>query len=120
MCAACHLVGERRVARPGIAPDLSAIGAISTPDYLRDSIVKPSAVVVPSPNPEQHHDRNRPADAIGAYPRSEAFVWSRRDPAGKLVSKMPAYASLPEADVKAMVGYLMTLGAPEMGAGRKP
>jgi complex iron-sulfur molybdoenzyme family reductase subunit gamma len=120
MCAACHLTGERRVARPGIAPDLSVVGAISTPAYLRDSIVAPSAVVVPSPNPEQHQDRTRPADANGAYPRSEAFVWSRRDAGGRLVSKMPAYASLPEADVKAMVSYLMTLGAPESGAGRMP
>lgn len=119
MCAACHVVGERRVARPGIAPDLSAIGVVSTPAYLRDSIVAPSAVVVPSPNPEQHQDRTRPADVHEGHPRSEAFVWSRRDPSGKVLSKMPAYASLPEADVEAMVGYLMTLGAPE-GAGRKP
>lgn len=119
MCAACHVVGERRIARPGIAPDLSAIGVVSTPAYLRDSIVAPSAVVVPAPNPEQHQDRAKPRDARGAYPRSEAFVWSRRDAEGRLVSKMPAYASLPEADVKAMVGYLMTLGAGD-AAGRKP
>ena len=120
MCAACHLAGDRRIARPGIAPDLSAIGAISTPAYLRDSIRAPGAVVVPSPNPQQHQDRAKPPDANGAYPRAEAFVWSRRDASGKLVSKMPAYASLPEADVKAMVTYLMTLGAGQDGAGRKP
>lgn len=120
MCAACHLVGERRIARPGIAPDLSAIGAIATPSYLRDSIVSPSEVIVPSPNPEQHQDRTKPQDANGAYPRAEAFVWSRRDPSGRLVSKMPSYASLPEADVKAMVAYLMTMGAAERGAGSKP
>ncbi|HSN90685.1 MAG TPA: ethylbenzene dehydrogenase-related protein [Anaeromyxobacteraceae bacterium] len=120
MCAACHVAGDRRIARPGVAPDLSAIGAIAAPAYLRDSIVAPSLVVVPSPNAAQHQDRSAPADARGAWPRAEAFVWSRRDAGGKLVSKMPPYASMPEADVKAMVTYLRTLGAPQEGAGRKP
>ncbi len=120
ICAACHVAGERRTARPGIAPDLSAIGAIATPAYLRDSIVAPSAVLVPDPNTQQHQDRAKPVDAMGAYPRSEAFVWSRRDAGGKLVSKMPTYASLPADDVKAIVAYLMTLGAAQDGAGRKP
>jgi len=75
---------------------------------------------VPSPNAWQHQDRARPRDARGAYPYAEAFVWSRRDAGGKAVSRMPAFASLPPADVNAMVTYLMTLGAPAPGAGRTP
>ncbi len=120
VCAACHLVGERRSARPGIAPDLSAIGAISTPAYLRASIVTPSAVIVPNPNPAQHQDRGRPADARGAFPAADAFAWSRPDGSGRRISKMPVYGALPEADVAAMVAYLMTLGAAAPGAGSPP
>jgi complex iron-sulfur molybdoenzyme family reductase subunit gamma len=110
MCSACHLMPERRIARPGIAPDLSAVGVIATPAYLRESIVAPSAIVVPSPNPAQHQDRSKPAGVTDAVPRAEGFVWSRVDAAGKPVSKMPAYAALPPADLNAMVTYLMTLG----------
>jgi complex iron-sulfur molybdoenzyme family reductase subunit gamma len=119
MCAACHHVGARRLARPGLAPDLSSIGAQATPGYLRESIVTPSAVVVPSPNAWQHQDRAGPKGEAGGYPYAEAFVWSRRDASGKVVSKMPPYAALPSADVDAMVTYLMTLGAPP-DAGRTP
>jgi complex iron-sulfur molybdoenzyme family reductase subunit gamma len=87
MCAACHQTAERKVARAGTAPDLSGIGVVSTPAYLRDSIVAPSTVVVPRKG------------------------WFRKDASGKLLSTMPPYASMPTADVQAMVTYLMTLGS---------
>lgn len=120
MCAGCHVMGERRVARPGIAPDLSDLGVIATPAYVRESIVDPSAVVVPGPNPARHQDRAAPPDARGTFRPAEAFRWSRGGGAGRPVSKMPAYASLPGADVDAMVAYLMTLGvsAPVAGSTR--
>jgi complex iron-sulfur molybdoenzyme family reductase subunit gamma len=120
MCAACHAVGARRAAVPGIAPDLSGIGAIATPGYLKHSLLDPSAVVVPSPNPAQHQDRSRALGVAGAWPDHDGFVWSRRDAAGKKVSKMPAYAAMPKPDLDAMVSYLMTLGAPAPGERRKP
>jgi len=110
MCSGCHLLPDRKVARPGIAPDLSEIGIIATPAYLRESIVSPSAIVVPGPNPAQHQDRSKPVAITSAWPRSEAFAWSRVDASGKVISKMPPYASLPPADLAAMVTYLMTLG----------
>jgi len=110
MCTGCHLLPDRRVARPGIAPDLSEIGVIATPAYVRESIVAPSAIVVPSPNPAQHQERSKPVASTAAWPRADAFGWSRVDASGKVVSKMPAYASLPPADLDAMVTYLMTLG----------
>lgn len=120
MCIACHAVGPLRVARPGLAPDLTGIGAIATPAYLRESILDPSAVVVPGPNPAQHQDRAKAPGPIGAYPASDAFAWHRRDPDGKKVSRMPAYAALPQQDLLAMVAYLATLGAAEGVAGGKP
>jgi DMSO reductase family type II enzyme heme b subunit len=120
MCLACHALGALRVARPGLAPDLSAVGAIATPAYLRQSIVEPSAVIVPGPSPAQHQDRTKAPGVAGPYPASEAYAWYVRDPAGKKISRMPSYAGLPPADVLAMVAYLGTLGAPEGGSGGKP
>jgi len=120
MCAACHTVGERRAPVPGIAPDLSSIGAIATPGYLRDSLLDPSAVVVPSPNPAQHQDRSRAPGVAGPYALNDGFAWSRRDAGGKRVSKMPAYAAMPKPDLAAVVSYLMTLGAPAPGERRQP
>jgi complex iron-sulfur molybdoenzyme family reductase subunit gamma len=112
LCTGCHVVGDRKLARPGIAPDLSDLGAIATPAYVRESIVDPSAVIVPGPNPARHQDRAAPPDGRGTFRPAEAFRWWRADPAGRQVSKMPPYASLPRADVDAMVAYLMTLGVP--------
>jgi DMSO reductase family type II enzyme heme b subunit len=120
ICAACHHLPERRAAPPGLAPDLSAIGAIATPAYLRESIVDPSAVIVPNPSAAQHQDRQKPPGLTGAYPASDAFVWYRRDASGAKVSKMPSYAALPGGDVLAIVAYLTTLGAGPAGAGGKP
>jgi complex iron-sulfur molybdoenzyme family reductase subunit gamma len=120
MCTGCHAVGERRSARPGIAPDLTGIGAVATPAYLRQSIVEPSAVVVPGPSPGQHQDRARAPGVTGAFPASDAFTWHRPGPGGKKVSKMPAYAGMAEPDLRAMVAYLATLGAAEVEGGKKP
>ncbi len=117
MCAGCHVAGERNVARPGIAPDLSDVGVIATPAYLRESILTPSAVIVPGPNPAAHQDRAAPPDGRGTVPPAQAFRWFRVDAAGKAISKMPPYASLPKVDVEAMVAYLMTLGVEPAGAG---
>ena len=120
MCVACHSVGQRRAPVPDLAPDLSAIGAIATPGYLRDSLLDPSAVVVPSPNPARHQDRSQAPGVLGPYQLNEGFAWSRRDAAGKAVSKMPAYAALPRPDLEAIVAYIMTLGAAAPAEGRKP
>lgn len=120
VCAACHAVGARRSAPPGVAPDLTDIGAIATPAYLRESITAPSAVIVPTPNPWQHQARAKGADGAGAFPADERFTWWRRDAEGKKVSRMPAFAGLPEPDLEAIVSYLRTLGAAAPGAGRIP
>ena len=120
MCVACHAVGALRVARPGLAPDLSAIGAFASPAYLRQSIVEPSAVIVPGQSTAQHQSRAKHPGVTGPYPASDAYAWFARDPAGKKVSRMPPYAGMPPADVLAMVAYLATLGAAEGGAGGRP
>jgi complex iron-sulfur molybdoenzyme family reductase subunit gamma len=117
-CLPCHAVGAQRIAPPGLAPDLSSIGAISTPGYLRESLLAPSAVIVPNPNPAQHQDRSgKPG---GAWPADEGYVWYRREKDGTRTSTMPDFGSLPKEDLAAVVAYLMTLGAEPPGPRRQP
>lgn len=119
-CTVCHATATHRDAAPGLAPDLSAIGVIGSPPYLRDSMVVPSAVIVPTPNPRQHQDRNAPRDARGGWAADDGFVWYVVEPDGRKASSMPDYASLPAQDLSDLVAYLMTLGAPAPGPGRTP
>lgn len=88
VCGACHRAGDKRTAPVGLAPPLDDMGLIATPSYLRDSIVAPSAVIVPGEG------------------------WSTRAADGARASVMPPFAGLPSADVDAMVAYLRTLGVP--------
>jgi DMSO reductase family type II enzyme heme b subunit len=118
-CTACHATATQRDAAPGLAPDLSAIGLIATPAYLRDSLLRPSEVIVPSPNPRQHQDRAAPRDPRGAYAPDDGYVWFVREADGRRASSMPDYAGLPPRDVADLVAHLMTLGA-DAPAGRTP
>ncbi len=88
VCAACHRVGERRSAPAGLAPPLDDLGLVATPSYLRDSVVAPSAVVVPGKG------------------------WSVRGADGSATSVMPSFTALPASDLEAIVAYLRTLGVP--------
>ncbi len=119
MCTACHAVGAER-AVPGLAPDLTVIGVIATPAYLRDSILAPSTVIVPNPNPAQRQDRSAKPDTRGAYPADEAYVWYTRGADGKRTSTMPDYASMEPADLGDIVAYLATLGRDDVPEGKKP
>lgn len=118
-CSACHSVGAER-AVPGLAPDLTAIGVIATPSYLRESLLAPSAVIVPNPNPAQRQDRSGKPDARGAWPPDEAYVWYTLGPEGRKTSSMPDYATMPADEVSAIVAWLSTLGAGESTGGKKP
>lgn len=42
-CSKCHIVGERGTK---VGPDLTGIGAVQTPQYLIESVLKPSAIIV--------------------------------------------------------------------------
>jgi DMSO reductase family type II enzyme heme b subunit len=107
MCVACHFIGDKQLAAPEIAPDLSGIGGISTYTYLRDSILSPSAVVVPHLNINRHYDKAGERDPHGAYPNSAGHAFGAGPPEGK-VSKMPPFP-LPDPQVGAMVAFLKTL-----------
>jgi DMSO reductase family type II enzyme heme b subunit len=119
-CAACHGAGPGSIAPPGIAPDLSRIGVIATPAYLRDSIVAPSAVIVPSPNAAQHQDREAKLAPGAPWPLDDAYVWYRTDAGGTRSSTMPDFSGLSKEEVGALVAHLRTLGVAPITAGGTP
>jgi len=118
-CTACHQAGKQRAAMAGLAPDLSEIGVIATPGYLRDSLRTPSEVIVPNPNPRQHQDRTAKVAAGAPWPVDDAYVWYVVEADGRKTSSMPDSAALPPQDLADLVAYLMTLGA-EPPPGRTP
>ena len=118
-CTSCHQAGAQRAAVAGLAPDLSEIGVIATPGYLRDSLRTPSEVIVPNPNPRQHQDRTAKVAAGAPWPVDDAYVWYVVEADGRKTSSMPDSAALPPQDLADLVAYLLTLGA-EPPPGRTP
>lgn len=92
-CAGCHQV-EATDAKSFMAPSLQNVGGYSTAAYLRESLVKPSAVVVPGYNRNAHS--NTP--------------WYNLEK-GKRVSTMTDYSFLDKKTVDDIVAYLKTLKA---------
>lgn len=92
-CGSCHKFPGAS-APDYMAPDLSNIGGYSTAAYLRESIVDPSAVVVPGYNVNAH--KNTPW-----YMLNE----------GKRESTMPAFDYLESQEINDMIAYLQTLKA---------
>lgn len=90
-CGACHTMGDAK-ATPYMAPDLSSIGGQATVAYLKESIVNPSAVVVPGYN-------------ANAHPSNQWY--SVVD--GKRVSMMPAFDYLKPEEINDIVAYIQTL-----------
>ena len=92
-CAGCHQVTAAD-APSFMAPSLQNVGGYSTVAYLRESILKPSAVVVPGYNRNAHS--NTPWYTIEK---------------GKRVSTMTDYSFLDKNTVNDIVAYLKTLKA---------
>ena len=118
-CTICHRAGPQRAAATGLAPDLSEIGVIASPGYLRASLLAPSEVIVPNPNPRQHQDRSKPLAVGATWPVDDGYVWYAVEPDGRKTSSMPDSSALPPQDLADLVSYLMTLGAVPP-AGRSP
>jgi complex iron-sulfur molybdoenzyme family reductase subunit gamma len=92
-CNGCHQMTSADP-KSFMAPSLRNVGGYSTAAYLRESIVKPSAVVVPGYNRNAHS--NTPWYTIEK---------------GKRVSTMTDYSHLSKSDVEDIVAYLKTLKA---------
>jgi complex iron-sulfur molybdoenzyme family reductase subunit gamma len=92
-CAGCHQLSADMPAGY-MAPSLMNVGGYSTAAYLRESLLKPSAVVVPGFNRNAHS--NTP--------------WYNIEN-GKRVSTMTDYSFLDKQTVEDIVAYLKTLKA---------
>ena len=95
-CAACHNFADTTMAPAYMAPNLSNIGGYSTEQYLLESIIEPSAVIVPN------HKSNEQTD----------FPWYNLDEDGNFVSTMPSYEWMDEDSINDLVTYFKTLKAP--------
>lgn len=92
-CAACHIF-PGSAAVPNMAPKLSSIGGQATYAYLKESILNPSAVVVPG------YNRN-------AHP---SMQWYTLNDKGERESTMPPYQGvLSDKDVEDVIAFLQSL-----------
>lgn len=94
-CSSCHQYKEVKNAPNFMAPNLSNIGGYSNASYLVESIINPSAVVVPGYN-------------VNAHP---SYPWYSVDDKGVRTSMMPPYDSLDKKSLADLVAYLKTLKA---------
>ena len=92
-CTACHSFKGNDNGMPYMAPNLSNIGGYATTAYLRESIMNPSAVVVPGYNRNAHKN----------------YAWYNLDEKGERVSAMPSYDWMDEKSVSDIVAFLETL-----------
>ncbi len=92
-CAACHQLTSEDA--PNLmGPSLTNIGGYATVDYIKESLVKPSAVVVPGYNRNAHSN----------------YAWYNLEN-GKRVSTMPDFSWMESSDIDDIVAYLKTLKA---------
>ena len=132
-CAACHRIGLEG----GLyGPELTRAGAGRSTEYLRESVVKPSADI-----PEEFQgvsvSTRQGLRITGLRVNEDTFTVQLRDPSGNFrmfdksevrgvthesTSLMPSYESLPPEDLQNLLAYLDSLrGAPRTGAdGKKP
>ncbi|WP_457640309.1 ethylbenzene dehydrogenase-related protein [Persephonella sp.] len=107
-CAACHRFDDQLSAQVGVAPDLSNIGGIANPVYLKESLINPSDVVIRNLNPNRHYNKYEKPDRFNAYPNNDMYQWYI-NVNGKKQSKMPSFKHLSEQDINDIISYLSTL-----------
>jgi len=92
-CNGCHQVEAGDPANL-MAPGLANVGGYATTGYLRESLVNPSAVVVPGYNRNAHSN----------------YMWYMEEN-GKRTSTMTEYSWLDEATMNNIIAYLQSLKA---------
>lgn len=90
-CSACHQLSSHDATNL-MGPSLTNIGGYSTIDYLKESLVDPSAVVVPGYNRNAHSN----------------YAWYNIEN-GKRVSSMPGFDWMSAQEIEDIVAYLKTL-----------
>ncbi len=92
-CTACHQLTPSDA--PNLmGPSLTNIGGYATVDYIKESLVKPSAVVVPGYNRNAHSN----------------YAWYNLEN-GKRVSAMPDFSWMEASDIDDITAYLKSLKA---------
>ncbi len=91
-CAGCHAFDDQKSAAPYMAPNMSHLGGQATADYIRESIMDPSAVIVPGYNRNAHKNH----------------LWYTVVK-GKRVSTMPSFEWMSTQDINDIIAYLKTL-----------
>ncbi|MBT7670274.1 MAG: cytochrome C [Bdellovibrionales bacterium] len=103
----CHRIGPYLSTPEGVAPNLSGIGGVALPAYLKESIVTPDAIVVRNLHLNRHYQKGGERDAHGAYPHNMRYKWYRKGKKGVLHSNMPSYqAILTPEQLNSVVLYL--------------
>lgn len=129
-CPACHRVGNEGSV---YGPDLTRIGAARSVEYLRESLVKPSADI--PPDYEGVTVVTKDGRRIeGVRLNEDTFTVQLRTPAQKVVSflkddlkqvgynaksPMPSYDRLSKTDLDSVVAYLTTLQGSGNGAAKE-
>jgi cytochrome c oxidase cbb3-type subunit 3 len=125
-CPACHRIGETGSV---FGPDLTRIGAARTPEYIRQSIVDPSAdvprefegvtAITRSGKRVTGIRVNEDTFSLQIRLQDETFALYRKSELTKVVdetrSLMPSYKGLPAADLQDLLAYLDTLRHPVVG-----
>jgi len=130
-CPGCHRIGSEGSV---FGPDLTRIGAGRSAEYVRESIINPSAdisedyvgvtVVTRSGKRITGVRINEDTFTVQLRDTSQTFQMFQKDEVQQVIpetkSLMPAYGSLPQKDLQNLLAYLDTLrGVLNAGAGVK-
>lgn len=132
-CSACHLVNGEGIA---FGPDLTDVGLLRGPDYLRQAIEAPEAAVLPRHRTVRIVEANG-AQVMGMRVNEDTFSIQILTPAGELrsyrkrdlrefsllpdESLMMSYAGqFSEAELDDLVAYLASLRGSEEATGGVP
>jgi putative heme-binding domain-containing protein len=131
-CAACHLIGDKGSV---FGPELTRVGVGRSYDYLKQSLLDPSADITPGAEgiTVVTLDGKR---TVGIRVNEDAFTVQLRDASQQFVmfdkselktvthetkSLMPSYSILPTQDLEDLLAYLSSLhGDVNAGAGTSP
>ena len=130
-CAGCHRIGDEGSV---FGPDLTRVGAGRSAEYIRESIVNPSAdipedyvgvtVITRDGKPMSGVRINEDTFTVQLRDASQNFQMFEKDEVQQVIhetkSVMPAYTSLSEEELQNLLAYLGTLrGEVNTGAGVK-
>jgi cytochrome c oxidase cbb3-type subunit 3 len=130
-CAGCHRIGDEGSI---YGPELTRIGASRSLEYLRESIINPSADI-----PEEFEGvtviQKDGARISGIRLNEDTFSVQLRDSAQRFrifqkdqvravvsssISLMPAFTSLAAGDLQNLLAYLASLRGPALASGEAP